>query len=108
MKEKILKIILKLVWFKKLFLGLRYWPVHDITQFLLLNLYLPSAVLSLTDYLNQKSILQKPWCLLYLLHAPFVIKQFQIRLWHVQNVLLKRATTSVFKLRAILHSVKRS
>ena len=57
MKEKILKIILKLIWFKKSLLCLR--PVNDITQFFVIEFVL-SAVLSLTDYLKQKSILHKP------------------------------------------------
>ena len=59
MKPKILKIILKLGWFRKSLLGLRYRPVHDITQVFVIE-YVPSAVLALTDYLKQKSIIHKP------------------------------------------------
>ena len=53
MKEKILKIISMLIWFKKSLLGLRYLPLHDITQSFVIE-FVPSAVLSLTDYLKQK------------------------------------------------------
>ena len=69
------------------------------------NQCLVFSLCSLTDCLKQKGILDKPWCLLCLLHFNFfVIKQFQIRLWHVENVLLKQLTTSVFKLRTTLNA----
>ena len=55
MKEKVLKIISQLVWFKKSIPVLRYWPLHDISQFFIIE-FVPSAGLSQTDYPKQKSI----------------------------------------------------
>ena len=70
-EKKIVKIVSKLVWFKKSLLVLRYLPPHDFGQLFVLE-FVRSAVLSLTDYLKQKSILHKPRCLLYLLHFNFL------------------------------------
>ena len=46
MKERLLKITLKLVWLKKSLLDLRYLSVHDNTQIFVMQFVL-SAVLSL-------------------------------------------------------------
>ena len=78
--------------------------MHDITQFFVIE-FVPSAVLSLTDYLKQKNILHKPRCCILTFCNQAVPDQLQIRLWHVQNVLLERPTTSVFKLRTTLNAV---
>ena len=45
MKEKVLKTVSQLVWFKKLLLVLRYLSLQDISQFFVLE-FVPSGVLS--------------------------------------------------------------
>ena len=56
MKEKVIKIIQKLVWFKKSLFSLRYKPLHKISQFFVIE-FVPSAVLSQANYFEQKGIL---------------------------------------------------
>ena len=57
-ERKVVKIVQKLVWFKKSLFGLRYWPSHKISQFFVIE-FVPSAVLSQTNYFEQKGILRR-------------------------------------------------
>ena len=67
MKEKVVKIVEKLVWFRKSHFGLRHWPLQKISQFFVIE-FVPSAVLSQTILSKKEfrvgSDVYSIWCIL--------------------------------------------